>query len=157
MLSFPLVGGARAEDKIGVAVEAPAQTESSLEVRGNVTNPHRIDAAELRRLPRAETRTPDSHNPGKEIVYSGTPLIEVLKASGLRLESGEAGFRETVSLSLCPRYRIPKLVLAQRGPLDFRGSSPRRESSCNSSFLRSTSILRPLFFAMHHLQTGRHR
>ena len=57
-----------------------------------MSNPHRIDAAELGRLPRVETRTPDSHNPDKDIFYSGTPLIEVLKASGLRLEAGEAGF-----------------------------------------------------------------
>jgi DMSO/TMAO reductase YedYZ molybdopterin-dependent catalytic subunit len=100
MLSFPLVGSASADDKTGVAVEAPTQTESSLEVRGDVTNPRHIDAAELRKLPRAETRTPDPHNPGKEIVYSGTPLIEVLKAGGLRLDSGEAGFRETVTITV---------------------------------------------------------
>jgi DMSO/TMAO reductase YedYZ molybdopterin-dependent catalytic subunit len=121
MLSFPLAGGARAEDKIGVAVAAPAQTESSLEVRGNVSNPHRIDAAELRRLPRVETRTPDSHNPDKEIVYSGTPLIEVLKASGLRLESDEAGFRETVAMTVlvdgADGYRVV-FALAELSP-DF--------------------------------------
>jgi DMSO/TMAO reductase YedYZ molybdopterin-dependent catalytic subunit len=100
MLSFPLAGSARADDKTGVAIEAHTQTESSLEVRGEVTNPRRIDAAELRKLPRAETRMPDPHNPGKEIVYSGTPLIEVLRVGGLRLESGEAGFRETVTITV---------------------------------------------------------
>jgi DMSO/TMAO reductase YedYZ molybdopterin-dependent catalytic subunit len=100
MLGFPCAGSARADDKTGVAVEAPTQIESSLEVRGDVTNPRRIDAAELRKLPRAETRTPDPHNPGKEIVYSGTPLIEVLKAGGLRLDSGENGFRETVTIAV---------------------------------------------------------
>jgi hypothetical protein len=47
MLSFPLAGGTRAQDKTGIAVEVPTQTETSLEVRGDVTNPHRIDAAEL--------------------------------------------------------------------------------------------------------------
>jgi hypothetical protein len=52
------------------------------------------------KLPRAETRTTDPHDPGKEIVYSGTPLIEVLKAAGLRLDSGEAGFRETVTITV---------------------------------------------------------
>jgi DMSO/TMAO reductase YedYZ molybdopterin-dependent catalytic subunit len=100
MLSFPLAGAAQAEDKNGAAVEAATQTENSLEVRGDVTNPRRIDAAELRKLPRTETRMPDPHNPGKEIVYSGTPLIEVLKAGGLRLDSGEAGFRETVTITV---------------------------------------------------------
>jgi len=100
MLSFPLASSTRAEDKTGSAVEAPTQIESSLEIRGDVTNPRRIDAAELAKLPRAETRTPDPHNPGKEIVYSGTPLIEVLKAGGLRLDSGETGFRETVKITV---------------------------------------------------------
>jgi DMSO/TMAO reductase YedYZ molybdopterin-dependent catalytic subunit len=100
MLSFLLAGSARAEDKTGVAVEAPTLTESSLEVRGDVTSPRRMDAAELGKLPRVEAHTPDSHNPGKEIVYSGTPLIEVLKAGGLRLDSGEPGFRETVAITV---------------------------------------------------------
>jgi DMSO/TMAO reductase YedYZ molybdopterin-dependent catalytic subunit len=100
VLGYRCAGSARADDKTGVAVEAPTQIDSSLEVRGDVTNPRRIDAAELRKLPRAETRTPDPHNPGKEIVYSGTPLIEVLKAGGLRLDSGENGFRETVTIAV---------------------------------------------------------
>jgi DMSO/TMAO reductase YedYZ molybdopterin-dependent catalytic subunit len=100
MLSFPLAKSARAEDKTGAAVEEPTQIESSLEIRGDVTNPRRIDAAELRKLPRAETHTLDPRNPGKEIVYSGTPLIEVLKAGGLKLDSGEAGFRETASITV---------------------------------------------------------
>jgi hypothetical protein len=53
----------------------------------------------LHKLPRAETRTTDLHDPGKVIVYSGTPLVEVLKAGGLRLESGMAGIRETVTIT----------------------------------------------------------
>jgi hypothetical protein len=32
-------------------------------------------------------------------VYSGTPLVEVLKAGGLRLESGMAAIPETVSIT----------------------------------------------------------
>jgi DMSO/TMAO reductase YedYZ molybdopterin-dependent catalytic subunit len=99
-LSFPLATSARAEDKTGVADEAPTLTEGSLEVRGDVTSPRRIDAAELGKLPRVEARMPDPHISGKEIVYSGTPLIEVLKAGGLRLDSGEAGFRETVTITV---------------------------------------------------------
>jgi DMSO/TMAO reductase YedYZ molybdopterin-dependent catalytic subunit len=100
ILSFLLAGSLRAEDKTGVAVEAPTLKESSLEVRGDVTSPRHMDAAELGKLPRIETRTPDSHNPGKDIVYSGTPLIEVLKAGGLQLDSGEPGFRETVAITV---------------------------------------------------------
>jgi DMSO/TMAO reductase YedYZ molybdopterin-dependent catalytic subunit len=100
MLCFSTADSAGAENKAGVAVEANAQAEASLEIRGEVTGPRRIGAAELQKLPRAETRTPDSHDPGKEIVYSGTPLIEVLKAGGLRLDSGEAGIRETVTITV---------------------------------------------------------
>jgi DMSO/TMAO reductase YedYZ molybdopterin-dependent catalytic subunit len=121
MLSFPFAGSARAEDKTGLADEAPAHREGSLEVRGDVTNPRRIDAAELRTLPRAETRTPDPHNPGKEIIYSGTPLIEVLKAGGLRLDSGEPGFRESVTITVLVTgsdgYRVV-FALAELSP-DF--------------------------------------
>jgi len=51
-------------------------------------------------LPRVELRTPDSHDPAKEIVYSGTPLVEVLKAGGLRLDAGETGIRETVKMTV---------------------------------------------------------
>jgi DMSO/TMAO reductase YedYZ molybdopterin-dependent catalytic subunit len=100
LLCFPATDRAWADDKTGVVVEADAQAQGSLEIRGDVTNPRRIDADELRKLPRTETRTPDPHDPGKEIVYSGTPLIEVLKAGGLRLEAGEAGFRETVKMTV---------------------------------------------------------
>ena len=43
-----------------------------------------------------EVRTTDPHDPSKEIVYSGTPLVETLKAGGLLLDSGMGGLRETV-------------------------------------------------------------
>jgi DMSO/TMAO reductase YedYZ molybdopterin-dependent catalytic subunit len=100
MLSYPLAGSARGDDQTGVAAEAPTQPEGSVEVRGDVSNPRRLDAAELRKLPRTETRTSDPHNPGKEIIYSGTPLIEVLKAGGLRLDPGEPGFRATATITV---------------------------------------------------------
>jgi DMSO/TMAO reductase YedYZ molybdopterin-dependent catalytic subunit len=86
-----------AEDKTGAA---GAQAEDFLDLRGDVPNPRRIDAAELHKLPRAETRATDPHDSGKEIVYSGTPLVEILKAGGLRLDSGMASIRETVTISV---------------------------------------------------------
>jgi hypothetical protein len=46
-----------------------------------------------------ETHTTDPHEPGKEIVYAGTPLIEVLKAGGLRLDADKAGIRETLTMT----------------------------------------------------------
>src|ERR1700704_2148757 len=80
-----------AQDKTGGPTGGYAQVEGMLDLRGDVPNPRQIDASELRKLPRAETRTTDPHNPGKKIVYSGTSLVEVLKASGLQLDSGTAG------------------------------------------------------------------
>ena len=55
---------------------------------------------ELHKLPRAETRTTDPHDPGKEIVYSGVPLVEVLKAGGLLLDPGMTGISETVKMTV---------------------------------------------------------
>jgi hypothetical protein len=43
---------------------------------------------------------PIPHDPGKEIVYSGTPLVEVLKAGGLLLDPGMTGIRETVKMTV---------------------------------------------------------
>jgi hypothetical protein len=68
-------------------------------LRGDVPNPRQIDASELHKLPRAEIGT-DPHDPTKGIVYSGTPLMEVLKAGGLLLDSGMAGIRQTVTMTV---------------------------------------------------------
>jgi len=59
-----------------------------------------IDTSELHKLPRVEARTTDPHDPGKEIIYSGNPLVQVLKAAGLQLDSGMAGIRETVTMTV---------------------------------------------------------
>ena len=82
------------------SVGTNAQAEDFLDLRGDVPNPRRLDAAELHKLPRAETRTTNPHDPGKEIVYSGTPLVEVLNAGGLLLDSGTARIRETVTITV---------------------------------------------------------
>ena len=79
MLCLWSIDSGRAQDKTGGAVGAKAQAEDLLDLRGDVPNPRRIDVPELHKLPRAETRTTDPHDPGKEIVYSGTPLVEVLR------------------------------------------------------------------------------
>jgi hypothetical protein len=89
-----------AQDKAGNAVGVNAQPEESLDLRGDLPNPRRIGASELHRLLRVEVRTPDPHDPGKEIVYSGTPLAEVLKAGGLPLDSDMAAIRETVAMTV---------------------------------------------------------
>jgi hypothetical protein len=65
--------------------------EDFLDSRGDVPNPRQIDASELHKLPRTKIGT-DPHDPTKEIVYSGTPLMEVLKAGGLPLNSGMAEY-----------------------------------------------------------------
>ena len=85
-----------AQNKTGDAVSPSAQAEGFLDLLGDLPNPRRIDVSELHRLLRVEVRTTDPHNPGKETVYSGTPLVETLKSGGLLLDSGMAGLRETV-------------------------------------------------------------
>jgi hypothetical protein len=89
-----------AQVKTGDAVGANAQAEDLLDLRGDLPNPRRIDASELHKLPRVEALTADPHDPGKEIIYSGTPLVEVLKAGGLLLDSDMAGIRETVTMTV---------------------------------------------------------
>ena len=89
-----------AEDKTGDAVSPTAQAEGSLDLLGDLPNPRRIDASELHGLPRVEVRTIDPRYPGKEIVYSGTPLVEALKTGGLLLGSDMAGLRETAKITV---------------------------------------------------------
>jgi hypothetical protein len=90
------VDSVRAQDKTGGAAGAA----DSLDLRGDLPNPRQMNAAELHQLPRAETRTTDPGDPGKETVYAGTPLIEVLKAGGLRLDADKAGLRETLTITV---------------------------------------------------------
>ena len=87
MLYLHSIDSGWAQGKTGDASGANAQAEDLLDLRGDLPNPRRIDASELHRMPRVEARITDPHNPGKEIVYSGTPLMEVLKAGGLLPES----------------------------------------------------------------------
>ena len=100
MLYLQLVDCGWAQDKIGDAVGANAQAKDSLDLRGNLPNPRRVGASELHKLPRLEVRTTDPHDPNKEIVYSGTPLAEVLKAGGLLLDSGMAAIRDTIMMTV---------------------------------------------------------
>jgi hypothetical protein len=64
------------------------EAKDLLDLRGDLPNPGRIEASELNKLPRVEARTTDPHDPSREIIYSGTPLEEVLKAGGLMRHSG---------------------------------------------------------------------
>ena len=88
------------QDKTVDAVAGDAQRDDSLDLAGELPNPQRITAAQLHKLRRMEIHTIDPHDSSKEIVYSGTPLVEVLKAAGLRLDSGMAGIRETVAMTV---------------------------------------------------------
>jgi hypothetical protein len=88
------------QDTAGNPQTASPQAEDFLDLRGDVPSPQRIDPAGLRKLPRIEIRTTDPHDPGREIVYSGTPLVEVLKAGGLLLDPDMARIRETVKMSV---------------------------------------------------------
>jgi hypothetical protein len=59
-----------AQVEAGDAVGVNDQAEDLLDLRGDLPNPRRIDASELHKLPRAEARTADPHDPGKEIIYT---------------------------------------------------------------------------------------
>jgi DMSO/TMAO reductase YedYZ molybdopterin-dependent catalytic subunit len=89
-----------AQDKAVIATDASPQTDNFLDLRGDVPNPQRIDPVALHKLPRVEIRVNDPRDAGKEIVYSGTPLVEVLKTGGLLLNAGEAGIRESVKMTV---------------------------------------------------------
>jgi hypothetical protein len=75
-------------------------SKNSPDLHGDQENLWRISASELQKLPRAEVWTTDPLCPGKEIVYSGTPFAEVLKAGGLPLDSGMGGIREIVTMTV---------------------------------------------------------
>ena len=75
-------------------------SKNSLDLRGDQENPRRISASELHKLPRAEVWTTDPLYSGKDIVYSGTPFVEILKAGELSLSPGMAGIREIVTMTV---------------------------------------------------------
>jgi Oxidoreductase molybdopterin binding domain len=100
ILGFWLVDSGWTQDKSGEAVGTNAQAEESLDLLGDLPHPHRMEAAALHQLPRMEVRTTDPHDPGKEIVYAGIPLMEVLKAGGLLLDSSMAGIRDIVAMTV---------------------------------------------------------
>jgi DMSO/TMAO reductase YedYZ molybdopterin-dependent catalytic subunit len=88
------------QNKSGEVVGTNAHAEESLDLLGDLPHPHRMDASALHQLPRVEVRTTDPHDPGKEIVYAGIPLMEMLKVGGLQLDSGMEGIRETVAMTV---------------------------------------------------------
>ena len=100
MLCLQSIDSGWAQNKAGDAVSPSAQAEGFLDLLGDLPNPRRIDVSESHRLPRVEVRTTDPHDPGKEIVYSGTTLVETLKTGGLVLDSGMAGLRDAVKMTV---------------------------------------------------------
>jgi hypothetical protein len=100
ILGFWSVDSGWTQDKSGEAVGTNAQAEESLDLLGDLPHPHRMEASALHQLPRMEVRTTDPHDPGKEIVYAGISLMEMLKDGGLLLDSGMAGLRDTVAMTV---------------------------------------------------------
>ena len=100
MLCLRSIDNGWTQDKTGDAAGANPQADDLLDLRGDVPNPLRIGTVELHKLPRTEIHTTDPRDPGKENVYSGTPLVEVLKAGGLLHDPGMAGIRETVTMTV---------------------------------------------------------
>jgi hypothetical protein len=99
-LCLQTIGDGRAQDKTGDAVVASPPAVDLLDLRGDLPNPRQIDASEFHKLPRADVSTSDPRQPGKEIVYSGIPLLEALKAGGLSRDSGMAGLRDAVKMTV---------------------------------------------------------
>jgi DMSO/TMAO reductase YedYZ molybdopterin-dependent catalytic subunit len=100
MLCLRSIDAGWSQDKTVDQVAANSQAQDFLDLRGDVPNPRRIDAAELHKLSRVEIRIKEPHDPGKEIVYSGTPLAEVLKAGGLLLDADMGSVREIVAMTV---------------------------------------------------------
>jgi len=71
-----------------LCVEALGQTANPvlLKIAGEVEKPLSLTAADLAKLPRVSTKAKD--HDGKEAVYEGVPLVEVLKLAGVKF--GEA-------------------------------------------------------------------
>jgi DMSO/TMAO reductase YedYZ molybdopterin-dependent catalytic subunit len=100
MICLEPIGSGSARDDTGDAVGADAPAEDLLDIRGDLPNPRRIGASELHNLPRVNVHTTDPRDPGKEIVYSGTPLVEALKVGGLLVDSGMAGIRDAITMTV---------------------------------------------------------
>jgi hypothetical protein len=100
LLCLPSIDGVGAQDKTAETAGTSIHEEDFLDPRGDLPTPRRINGSELRQLPRSETHTINPHDPGKEIVYLGSPLAKVLKAAGLRLDSRMTGVREAVAMSV---------------------------------------------------------
>ena len=99
-LCLQAISAERAQDKSGDAAVAGPQAGNLLDLRGDLLNPRQIDASELQKLPRGSASISDPRQPGKEIVYSDTPLLEVLKAGGLSRDSSMAGLRDAVKMTV---------------------------------------------------------
>lgn len=74
-----------ATSAVGQTPQAAVPPIVSLSVGGEVARPLKLGAAELAKLPRQTVRVTDH---GKEAVFEGVPLIEVLKLAGV--EFGES-------------------------------------------------------------------
>ena len=89
-----------AQDKTSEAAVASPQPGNLLDLRGDLPNPRQIDVSALHKLPRVNVSTGDARQAGRQIVYSGTPLLEALKAGGLVFDSGMAGLRDAVKMTV---------------------------------------------------------
>jgi hypothetical protein len=89
-----------AQDETSEAAVAAPRAGNLLDLRGDLPNPRQIDVSALDKLPRVSVSTSDPRQAGKQIVYSGTPLLEALKAGGLVFDSGMAGLRDAVKMTV---------------------------------------------------------
>ncbi len=74
----------------------PAPEQAGVDLRGDFPSPKRLSEKDIQALPHTEIHTTDMHDGGKEVVYSGVLLTDILKAGGFTFGSGMAASRETV-------------------------------------------------------------
>lgn len=95
LAAMPLLPRAHAQD-----APTPAIAAAGLDLRGDFPSPKRLSETDIQTLPHTEIHTKDMHDGGKDVVYSGVLMTDILKAGGFAFESGMAGSRETARTSL---------------------------------------------------------
>ncbi len=72
-------------------------------VQGGVSTPVELSREDIQKLSRVDERVKDRD--GHEVVYSGTPLVEVLRAAGMKLDPSAMPSREAVDSYVLVRAR----------------------------------------------------
>ena len=83
---------------------------ATLRLGGDVPSPCILNRGDIDRLPRAEAHVKDKD--GKEVVFSGTPLLEILKAAGMKFDGAMPSRSAVASYILVEAQDGYKVVFA---------------------------------------------